>query len=275
MDDSSTALFWGGDTRAVLRLYVDSEEDTGSTRLPLLSRAHGSTGESGSPAWEALDSGQSLSLYALPRCEVVDRKNLSAVLTISSGLTRAMLSGVLAAGLVILPKPSVRFADEMVGPFQVVQAPSPVQGQISVGIAAEPLPEVLQAMRAQAGLPVGDLAGLLGVKRRQFYNWLSEENSPDPGAETRIRQVAELIEGLFAQLGSGKQVRAALLTPVEGRTAYRLISDERVDEAAEQLGSLDLGSLAPRPLGSRVKRTSENTLLQLQYLRHSLPGEDD
>lgn len=256
-------------------VYMDSDGDTGNTRLPLLSRMHGSTGESGSPAWEALDSGQSISLYPMADLDVVDRKSLSSVFTATSSITRTLLSSVVTAGLIFLPKPSLPEHEGLATAVEMIrEQPTLPHEENVVPVVAEDLPMVLRELRLQAGLPVGDLAGMLGVKRRQFYNWLNEENSPDPGSETRVRFVADLVNQLHAQLESAKQVRAALLTPVSGRTAYGLISDGHLQAAQAQLESLDSGSLSPRSLGATKKNTSSSMLLQLEHLRHSLPGED-
>lgn len=81
-------------------------------------------------------------------------------------------------------------------------------------LAAEPLSAVLESIRESIDIPVADLARMVGLRRRQFYNLLA--GSPT-GTETemRIRRLAAALDRLaVATEGGPRALRAAVLTPI-------------------------------------------------------------
>lgn len=90
--------------------------------------------------------------------------------------------------------------------------PSPVEVDVRSG-ASEPA-EIARRVRDLAGLPVNDVARMIGIGRRQFYNLL-ERGSTSPETELRLRHLAAQLEQLAGVVGEDSAaIRSALLTPV-------------------------------------------------------------
>ncbi len=80
--------------------------------------------------------------------------------------------------------------------------------------ATRPLSAVLKSFRESIDIPVADLARMIGLRRRQFYNLLAD-NPTSADTEIRIRRLAVEIERLATATEGGPEVmRAAVLTPV-------------------------------------------------------------
>lgn len=95
------------------------------------------------------------------------------------------------------------------------------------------LPAALHQARAQAGLPVQDLAAMFGIKRRQFYNLTSGEQQPEPEREPRIARVTNAINTVSEWVGgNSRKVRALLLARLDGDSIY----DAAVADNGERLG---------------------------------------
>lgn len=132
----------------------------------------------------------------------------------------------------------------------------------SIALANPPhvpeLAEVAQRLRDLAGLPVGDVAAMVGLGRRQFYNLL-DAGATSPETELRLRHLADLLEQLAGVVGEDPTtIRSALLTPVgsaahslfetalEGEeTVLREIFDALLDRI-EQRGLRQVRRAAPR-----------------------------
>lgn len=129
--------------------------------------------------------------------------------------------------------------------------------------------DCLLAARRLSGLPVADLAPLIGVKRRQYYNLLDGKDVPPPDRERRIRRVADAIERVFGAAGSAAMTRSALLTHVEGDTindAMARAEWKRVDELIDQLlARLDDGARL-RPVLPRSHRAAPSVEM-IAYMR--------
>lgn len=79
---------------------------------------------------------------------------------------------------------------------------------------ANELAAVARRVRDLAGLPVNDVAQMVGIGRRQFYNLL-ERGSSSPETELRLRHLEAQLERLGGVVGEDPAaIRSALLTPV-------------------------------------------------------------
>lgn len=139
------------------------------------------------------------------------------------------------------------------------------------------LVRVLRTLREQAGLPVGDLAAMLGVSRRQFYNWVGRDNEPDTGQEQRIRRSAALIAAVHEILGEPRRVRAALLTTTEHGSAFDALKagDLRIAEVVLRVAAAAPGSLRdPAAPSQRLPYDRERVLAELEHLRE-VPRQGD
>jgi hypothetical protein len=117
---------------------------------------------------------------------------------------------------------------------------------------ASPLADELVEVRRALDMPVSDLARMVGLGRRQFYNLLSGGQTA-PATEARIRRVAEAIRELHDSLGGdADQVRAAVLTPVGDKSLSFFDAASTGDEALirEALEALRL-----RVAGRGIRRT--------------------
>jgi hypothetical protein len=86
--------------------------------------------------------------------------------------------------------------------------------------AADPLAHTLQELRVRTGLPAADVAAMVGVKRRQFYNLLASGRA---GVD-RQRWIHELASGIerlnSAASDDPARVRAAILKPLADGTTF-------------------------------------------------------
>ncbi len=74
--------------------------------------------------------------------------------------------------------------------------------------------QLANRLRDLVDLPVTDLAAMIGIGRRQFYNLL-EQGSTRPETELRLRHLADQVERLAGVVGEDPvAIRSALLTPV-------------------------------------------------------------
>jgi hypothetical protein len=79
---------------------------------------------------------------------------------------------------------------------------------------APTLASVVSDIRNKVDLPIQDVARMVGVGRRQFYNLMAGASRSSEG-EARIRAVQSYVDRLYALVGSDpKQVRTALLAPL-------------------------------------------------------------
>ena len=196
--------------------YLDSLADTGDTPIPSYVRLRGNTASFGDPrtivgahadfsvyfrqttrgmlgsflssTWSTPVTTEIDILYIIPRGAPVQRVTESPKVLLEP-LTPANALGAADAALP-LPKPDTA-----------------VEAIPSVGLV-----ETLRRLRSQAGLPVGDLAAMLGVSRRQFYNWISAENTPDVAQHSRIARTAALIEEVRQRVPNARAVREQLLS---------------------------------------------------------------
>jgi hypothetical protein len=103
----------------------------------------------------------------------------------------------------------------------------------------DPLPDLLVRLRRQLDMPVGDLARMLGLGRRHFYN-LSAGGNASRETESRVRTVSAMVTQLHDELDDAELVRAAILTPV-GRstlTFYEVAERGGIDELRAMLDAL-------------------------------------
>lgn len=98
-------------------------------------------------------------------------------------------------------------------PVSDVIEPDFHEQEIDAPAAPEQLPEVMAQLRRQLALSIGDLAHMLGLSRRHFYNLASGANASRE-TETRVRTIAEMTTRLDAELSDAELIRAAILTPV-------------------------------------------------------------
>jgi hypothetical protein len=225
--------------------YLDSFGDTGATQVPRLPRMQGSTGTVGDPRWETLDRESIFCVFAVAmptRMPVLDREGI------------AWFDDVL-----VLPPPGRGLRRPA---MRTAERPN---------VALE---EVLRELRAKAGLPVGDLAAMLGVSRRQFYNWVGREHEPDLEHDQRVRRTATLVERLHAHYREARLVRAALLASTAHGSAFdafkanRLAVAEEAIEAAMIAGSLP-DSVSP---SQRLPFDRDRVLSELEHLRDAARG---
>jgi hypothetical protein len=130
----------------------------------------------------------------------------------------------------------------------------------------------LQSARSQAGLPVQDLAAMFGIKRRQFYNLLSNEQETEPDRVPRIARVTDAIAKVSSWVGgNSRNVRALLLARLDGDSIYdaAVAGDEaRIASAIERAYSAAAqgSSLAHRVVPSNRATPFEAAAIR-EYLR--------
>jgi len=240
-------------------VYMDSLADTGGTLVPRRARTAGATGAFGDPLFEALiDKGQGFFIFAVALGQnampLVDDAYAWDVVTITPQRER-------------LRRPEISVME--VAPQVIPEMVAPLTVQVA-------LPEVLTKMRAHAGLPVGDLAAMLGVSRRQFYNWVGGENEPDREQEDRVRWTAEMIEGLAQVSETPRRVRGTLLARTDFGTAFDAFSKGELDLAARALEAA--AGLTPRDVpapSQQVFYDRDEVLLELEHQRDVPRRGDD
>jgi transcriptional regulator with XRE-family HTH domain len=226
-------------------VYMDSLADTGPTRSPRTAQLAGGTGNWGDPFWETLsDPSQKVLLFTVPQ----DQRAMVPLAPVDS------LAAVWKDRLLILPSTS--------------PSPRPTSATDALTTKAPPLAfeEVLTQLRSQAGLSVSDLATLLCVSRRQFYNWLSSEHLPDFAHEEHARRLAQVIDILHGRFGEARLVRSALLSLSPHGTIYDALRDGHFDRADAAAEALPEPASAKGPVGLSESQR-ERAMLELSHLR--------
>jgi hypothetical protein len=116
---------------------------------------------------------------------------------------------------------------------------------------AEPT-DVVRKIREATKLPVQDLASMLGIKRRQLYNWLDGTLPPRERIERLFaveRAVARLTE---AAGGDSRRVRLALLAPISGDSVYDAFVANDPDRIAHAVSAAESALVEGRRLFRRV-----------------------
>lgn len=222
-------------------VYIDSFGDTGPTQVPSISRSRGSTGTFGDPRWETLDRNETFCVFAV------------------AVRTRPLLDREIIGWFDDVPVLPPR--------REQLRRPGPVP---AVTLSQVALEDVLGTLRAQAGLPVGDLAAMLGVSRRQFYNWIRRENEPDTAQEQRVRRTAALVTRLHERFVDGRMVRAALLTATPHGSAFDALKADDLtlaEVAAETLTTSGEGLREAAAPSQRAPYDRERVLMELEHLR--------
>ncbi len=134
------------------------------------------------------------------------------------------------------------------------------------------VPEALKEARTKAGLPVQDLAAMFGIKRRQFYNLLSGEDTTDPAREPRIARIVNAIRHISDQVGSNsRKVRAVLLGRIDGDSVYdAAVADDtrRLDRALQRALVASAEGLTPaRRSAPSTRATPEEAAAIRDFLR--------
>ena len=151
------------------------------------------------------------------------------------------------AGLPLLPAyllpahtwyPTFESPPRPITPTSVEAAPP---SQPTTLASPEPqLAEVAGRIRDLTGLPVADVAAMVGIGRRQFYNLLGG-GSASLETELRVRHLAALLDRLTGVVGEEPEaVRSALLTPVgaPARSVFEVAlagEDAKFEEALDAL----------------------------------------
>jgi hypothetical protein len=227
--------------------YMDSLADTGGTLVPRCSRLAGGTGAFGDPRSETVVG-------------VADEFAIFA----KAGNTVA-LSTLDYMGDWRSERP-YEWDMVMITPLRLpLQRPDLARAQATPQVE---LVEVLNALRAQAGLPVSDLAAMLGVSRRQFYNWIGRENEPDTGQEQRVRRSAALVDELHKRVGDPRIVRAALLTATSHGSAFDALTADDLASARAAIGAVAGERLRDVTAPSQhLSYDRERVLGELEHLR--------
>lgn len=136
------------------------------------------------------------------------------------------------------------------------------------------VPAALREARAQAGLPVQDLAALFGISRRQFYNLVSGEQSTDGGRAPRIARVAAAIHEASLMVGGNRRrTRQLLIARLHGDSIYDAIlvdDQERVGLALERAAAaLRDGESLRHRLPPSGRATPQEAAAVREYLRAS------
>jgi transcriptional regulator with XRE-family HTH domain len=128
---------------------------------------------------------------------------------------------------------------EMPGDPASPAAPAPPASVVAPPAVPETA-RLARRLRDVAGLPVADLAAMVGIGRRQFYNLL-ERGSASLETELRVQHLAAQLERLVHVVGENPDaVRSALLTPVgtPARSFYEVAlagEDSKLGESFEAL----------------------------------------
>lgn len=94
----------------------------------------------------------------------------------------------------------------------------------------------LHEIRDLTGLAIHDLARLVGIKRRQFYNLLDGDPT-EPRRAARIRQLRKQLYAWSQKLPGPGMLRSALLAPLDhsGKSFLDMASDPRSEQTAIRL----------------------------------------
>jgi hypothetical protein len=234
--------------------YMDSMADTGGTLVPRRSRLAGGTGAFGDPRWE---TGAGAADVFVIFAKAVDAAAIH------------MLDRVID-----WQRP-FEWDTVIITPLRV-----PLHRPVTASAVTAPqveLVQVLKTLRERAGLPVGDLAAMLGVSRRQFYNWVGRENEPDTGQEQRIRGSAALIADLHERLGGPRRVRAVLLAATAHGSVFDALKAGDLATAEAAIAAATGGEQLLRAVAAPSQRRPydrERVLAELEHL-HDAPLHRD
>jgi transcriptional regulator with XRE-family HTH domain len=165
--------------------------------------------------------------------------------------------------------PRHHFAGLVIEPM-VAPAPAPVvEADTTVAID---IPAALQNARSQAGLPVQDLAAMLGIKRRQFYNLMSGQDTPDPSRERRIARIADAVRRISDAVDeNSRNVRTLLLARLDGDSVYdAAVADDniRFDAATERaIAAATGGETVPSRSAPSTRATPKEAAAVREFLR--------
>lgn len=160
----------------------------------------------------------------------------------------------------------------------VVERASETRGAQVVPAEAEPaeLVAAAQQIRALTKLPVQDVGAMLGIKRRQFYNWLDGTSEPPSDRIRRLFALLDAASRLSAVAGGdARRVRLALLAPIAGDSvfdAFAADDAERIEasvEAAER-ALLEGARLVRRVPPSARVRSDPGAAKEVRLERDSL-----
>ena len=89
------------------------------------------------------------------------------------------------------------------------------------GLDGASIADLTKSMRDAIDLPVQDVARMIGVGRRHFYNLMKGETKKlDTEKESRLRRLVQALRELSDGLGNPELVRAAVLTPLPDGTTF-------------------------------------------------------
>lgn len=144
---------------------------------------------------------------------------------------------------------------------------------------------LLRDLKKKIDLPVEDIAAMVGVRRRQFYNLVSGDTASS-ARESRIRLLHSVVSDIEAAVGGDRgRLRAAILMPVGERfeTLYSAAESGELDrlravgyelvrrlEAGEVAGMIDRP--APHLQGLVGPAAAERVR---EHLRGGAPPPDD
>ncbi len=149
-------------------------------------------------------------------------------------------------------------------PVVDIDLPTQLQAAPALDVAAR-----LGQMKADIGLPVLDLAQMIGLKRRRFYDLLDGQE-PDSERVGVIFAVTDLTARIAELLDNRKKAASALLAPVvDGESFFDIASRTGEVEVIRDAGATLLNRLgADVQVGSRPRRR----LLPARHLGVRAPG---
>jgi hypothetical protein len=142
------------------------------------------------------------------------------------------------------------------------------------------VPSALKAARRQAGLPVQDLAAMVGIRRRQFYNLVSGEQNTDDDRAPRIAHITDVI-GHVSHLmgGNSRRTRQFLLARLDGDSIYDASvadDDDRVRLAVDRAtDAFHRGRSLGHQLPPSARATPQEAAAVREYLRASRDASGD
>jgi hypothetical protein len=153
------------------------------------------------------------------------------------------------------------------------------QATASTDVAGVPnVGEAVSELRERTQLPVKDVAAMLGIKRRHVYNLLDGEPA-SAATIARVHAASRMVQRVGEFVGADpRDVRNALLVPVEGKSLFERLSEGDVVAADQALGRLakrvEAGMRLPRrvPPSVRGSRTSYDEV-KGSSAAEILPGE--
>jgi len=140
------------------------------------------------------------------------------------------------------------------------------------------LPSVIEATRRTSGLPVNEVAEMMGLSRRGLYKIISEGRTA-AATEGHIFRVSHVVSTLLKRLEDPHLVRAALLTPL------RALGDRTFIEVAGTRDEDDIRAATTALLGAdgraaiekqwrRTRRLGDSGSAASQFIEESVNGRD-